>query len=266
MGMHPSYRESLLCIAALFVGAVAAGAAEPQKMTWNVAGLSREALVFAPSGAASTKSPVVFVFHGHGGTALAFSRHAAIQDAWPEAIVVYMQGLPTASRLDPKGKLPGWQDEPGQFGDRDLKFFDTVLGGLKEKYQVDENRVYSVGFSNGAFFTYLLWSQRAAVLAAVAPVAGRIWPNAHPTVPLAVIHIAGKKDDLVGIAQQQAAIEEDRKVNGATGPGEKCGPICTLYRSDKGTPVMTIIHEAGHVYPAIATPRIVGFFKNHSRS
>jgi len=234
-------------------------------MTWKAAGFSRQALVYAPASAASAKSPLVFAFHGHGGNMRGFAANAALQDAWPEAIVCYMQGLPTTSRLDPKGRFPGWQDEPGQFGDRDLAFFDTALAALKEKYKVDENRVYSVGFSNGAFFTYLLWSQRAALLAAVAPVAGKIWPAAQPTVPKAVIHVAGKVDPLVRIADQEKSIEEDRKVNGATGPAEKCGPICTLYRSEYGTPVMTIIHEGGHVYPAVATPRIVLFFKNHTR-
>ena len=35
---------------------------------WKVDGVAREALVHAPATAASNATPVVFVFHGHGGS------------------------------------------------------------------------------------------------------------------------------------------------------------------------------------------------------
>ena len=91
---------------------------------------------------------------------------------WPEAIVVYMQGLNTPGTLtDPQGKLPGWQKTFGDQGDRDLKFFDAVLATLKKDYKVDEKRIYATGHSNGGGFTYLLWAARGDVFAAVAPCA-----------------------------------------------------------------------------------------------
>ena len=80
-----------------------------------------------------------------------------------------MQGLPTPSPVDPRGRFPGWQREVGQSGDRDLKFFDAVLATLKQKYPVDEHRIYATGFSNGAFFTYVLWATRGSTFAAFAP-------------------------------------------------------------------------------------------------
>ena len=82
------------------------------------------------------------------------------QTDWPEALVIYMQGLPTPGLLgDIEGKHPGWQQTPGQLEDRDLKFFDTVLAAMKEKYPVDDRRIYATGFSNGGFFTFLLWAR-----------------------------------------------------------------------------------------------------------
>ena len=65
---------------------------------------------YAPPKAKEVESPVVFAFHGHGGT----MRHAAAtfgyHKVWPEAVVVYMQGLPTPGAItDPEGKRPGWQ-------------------------------------------------------------------------------------------------------------------------------------------------------------
>ena len=35
---------------------------------WNVDGVVREALVYVPAKAKSEASPVVFAFHGHGGS------------------------------------------------------------------------------------------------------------------------------------------------------------------------------------------------------
>ena len=81
-------------------------------------------------------TPVVFVFHGHGGHALNVVRSFAMNRHWPEAISVYMQGLNTPGRLtDPQGKVPGWQMRLGDQHDRDLKFFDAVLGAAQARLQ-----------------------------------------------------------------------------------------------------------------------------------
>jgi hypothetical protein len=73
-------------------------------------------------------TPVVFVFHGHGGTAFQAGRSFAMHKHWPEAISVYLQGLNTPGKLtDPEGKKPGWQHGAGAEGDRDLKLFDAVM-------------------------------------------------------------------------------------------------------------------------------------------
>lgn len=105
-------------------------------------GVTREALVHVPAAAKEQPAPVVFVFHGHGGTARNVVRTFAIQRHWPEAIAVYMQGLSTPGRLtDPEGKRPGWQKARGDQQDRDLKFFDAVLARLKQECKVDGKRI-----------------------------------------------------------------------------------------------------------------------------
>src|SRR4051812_1090421 len=95
---------------------------EVESVRWEVMvdGVAREALVQAPAGAKTKPAPVVFVFHGHGGTARSALRQFPIHEHWPEAIVVAMQGLNTPGRLtDPEGKKPGWQHAAGAEGDRD---------------------------------------------------------------------------------------------------------------------------------------------------
>ncbi len=251
-------------LAILAVLAISARAAEPHLVSWTVDGIEREAIVFAPaSPPKSGGSPLLFVFHGHGGNMRGAARNTKFQDAWPEAIVVYMQGLPTPSRVDPEGRRAGWQHLPGDNGDRDLKFFDTALAALRKKYSVDDNRIYSTGFSNGGFFTYLLWDQRPNTFAALAPCAGLPRPQLKLAAPKPAFIVAGEKDQLVKIADQQAAIERIRKLDSATADGKPADDHITVYDSDKGTPVQTLIHPGAHVLPPEAPRLIVEFFKAH---
>ncbi len=194
------------------------------------------------------------------------ARGMAFQAYWPEAIVVYPQGLPTPGIiLDREGKQPGWQREAGQENDRDLKFVDAILATLREKYSVDENRIYATGFSNGGLFTYLLFSQRANVFAAFAPGGAVLLPQVAPTKSLPVLHYGGQSDQLARFDKQQATIDQLRKFNGCAEKGESCGANCTLYRSSKAAPVETFIHPLGHLYPPAVTPVIVKFFKENPR-
>jgi polyhydroxybutyrate depolymerase len=246
-----------------------AAAAQAEVMHWTVDGVERKALVFAPAAptpGGGGKVPVVFGFHGHGGNMGSAAQAMAFQGAWPEALVVYMQGLPTPSKTDPRGLQHGWQHDAGELGDRDLKFFDAVLATLRQKYPVDDRRIYAAGFSNGGFFTYLLWAKRASTFAGFAPCAGLIWPTLHLSEPKPVLHVAGEADPLVKFADQEKAIEAVRQRNGATAAGTSCGPGCTLYPSTKGAPVETFLHPGAHIYPREATGLIVKFFKEHPSS
>jgi len=232
------------------------------RLEWKVDGVTREALVYVPPAAKTVPCPVVFAFHGHGGT----MKHAAAKFAyhkhWPEAIAVYMQGLKTPGALtDPEGKRPGWQKAAGDQNDRDLKFFDAVLETLKRDYRVDEKRVYATGHSNGGGFTYLLWSARGDVFAALAPCAA-VAKRGMDLKPKPVLHMAGEKDPLVRFEWQKLTMDKLRKLNGCD-KGKPWGERCTLYPSKTGTPMVTYIHPGGHELPNDVPPIIVKFFKEH---
>lgn len=238
---------------------------------WTVDGVAREGLIYVPAANATTPAPVVFAFHGHGGTMQRAAAMFDYQHAWPEAIVVYLQGLNTPGRLtDPEGKKPGWQSTVGAQGDRDLKLFDTVLASLKSDYKVDERRIYSTGHSNGGGFTYLLWSARGDVFAAMAPSAaagpGGEWTTRVAALkPKPVMHLAGEKDPLVKYEWQQRTMEALRKLNGCDETGSEWAKLCTLYPSKTGTPVVTLIHPGAHNFPPEAPSLFVKFFKEHAK-
>ena len=230
--------------------------ASADTMTWRVAGETREAIVFAPSSATGAKAPLVFSFHGRGDDMENF-QYVRLQEAWPEAIVVYFQGLPNGDGYR------GWQVEKGQDNDRDLKLVDTALASLRTKFKVDDARIYATGFSNGASFTYLLWTERPAVFAAYAPVAGRMRPSLLPRQAKPLFHIGGQRDPQVRFADQRQAFETAIRVNGVAEKSAPCGSGCTIYGGAERTPVMTWIHQGGHVYPNTTSERIVKFLQDH---
>jgi len=124
--------------------------------TWTVDGVKRTALVRVP---ADPKAPaaVVFCWHGHGGNSAQSVRGWDFDKADTTSILVYPQGLPTVSPLvDKEGRRSGWQSAVGDGGDRDIKLFDAILADLKKERSVNERRIYSMGHSNGAAFSYVL--------------------------------------------------------------------------------------------------------------
>jgi polyhydroxybutyrate depolymerase len=231
-----------------------------------VDGVARVALVYAPPSAKTKRTPVVFGFHGHGGTAAAGLREFAMNREWPEAISVYMEALPTPGRLiDFEGKQSGWQLRQGDQGDRDLKFFDALLARLKQDHQVDEKRVYAVGNSSGGYFTFLLWAARGEVLTAVAPVASAAADNLAALKPKPVLFVCGEKDQRVKYEWMRTTMDAVRKLNGCAAEGSSWGEHCTLFSSEGGTPVVEFIHGGGHVYPKGTSAVVARFFKEHPK-
>lgn len=261
MNRHWRCCRALLLFVSLWAGAAAAD--ELRTMDFTVDGVARTALVYLPPNIETNARPVVFVFHGHGGSARQAAHSFGIERYWPEAIVVYMQGLNTPGLLtDSQGKLPGWQSAVGDQGDRDLKFFDAVLARLKQEDQVDAKRIYCTGHSNGGGFTYLLWLARGEVFAALAPSAAAA-KYANKLTPKPALHLAGENDPLVKFAWQQLTMATVRKINGCAAVGESWAKQCTIYPSIHGTPLVTFIYPGGHELNSAAPALIVKFFKEH---
>jgi polyhydroxybutyrate depolymerase len=235
----------LVCFAAAF-SVCFAQSADLQDRRWKVGDRDRDALVYVPPSAKTKPSPLVFVFHGHGGTMNGSARSFHIHTLWPEAIVVYPQGLKTPGALtDPEGLRPGWQSRAGMLEDRDLAFFDLMLKTLRADYQVDARHIYATGHSNGGSFTYLLWAHRGDLLAAVAPSGAIAQPGDRTHLkPKPVLHIAGKNDQLVKFEWQKLMIE-------------------LLHKSNPPEPVETFLYDGGHTFPKEAPDRIVAFFRAH---
>ncbi len=238
-------------------------ASETKVMHWTVGGVEREALVYIPGTAKLNATPIVFVFHGHGGNMAMMFRSRGFDKLWPEAIIVSPQGLNTPGQLtDPNGTLPGWQSGPGNMNDRDLLFFDAMLKTFHEEYQIDDKRIYATGHSNGGGFTYLLMETRSDVLAAAAPSAAAAIRALLRIRPKPVMHIMGEKDPLVKPEWQEATIKGMLKINSCSNDGTEYATDATIYPSTTHNPVIVYKHKGGHVFPLEANAVVIQFFKS----
>lgn len=213
----------------------------------------REALVIEPSEPASI-TPTVFVFHGHGGSPEGALKSMPIATHWPQARIVYPQGLLTPSRTDPEGKRTGWQKALGNQDDRDLNLVDALLEHF------NDGPAYATGHSNGGSFCYLLWALRSEAFAGFAPSGSsghRL--KAHPVrQPRPIFHMAGRKDFIVPFSSQEKAILAVRGFNGCGEQPDEWDEFCSVFPGTN--PVAFYASPRGHDYPKPAIPSMVRLF------
>lgn len=235
------------------------------RQTWTIDGVERSALVAAPRTiAAGARLPLVLVFHGHGGTSANAARTFRIHESWPEAVVIYPQGLPTVGAItDLEGKLPGWQQTPGVNGDRDLHLTDAMLEWAKSRYAIDPGRIFAAGHSNGGSMVYLLWAVRGDRFAAFAPAASVFRLNLIATAtPKPAFIIAGREDPLVPFAAQQLSLTAVLRLDKAVSEGTAWSGSATRHASTIGADVVSYIHPGGHPMPTDAGALMVRFFRD----
>jgi polyhydroxybutyrate depolymerase len=239
-------------------------APQAKRQTYTVDGQERSALVFDSSAPVpKSGAPLIFVYHGHGGNSLASARKFHIHSEWPEAVVIYPQGLPAPGKNDPEGQKNGWQKRVGELGDRDLKFFDAMLGWAKKQYKIDPTRIYVAGHSNGGSMAYVLWKARGEMLAALAPCASAFGANAAGAKPKPAIVLAGEQDRVVPFEVQKWNLGVVLKLNQCEASGSSLDREITLYKSRLGADVAAYIYPGTHALPDNAGAVITRFFKEH---
>ena len=143
-------------------------------------------------------TPVVLVLHGammDGKMMEAFTGMNETSDQH-NFIAVYPSGTGPGNIVLTwnAGTFPG----PKNNKIDDVKFLGKVLDDVESVLNVNKNRVYSCGLSNGAMMSYRLAHEIPERIAAIATVAGTIALEKYePKRPVPVLHIHGTKDTLV---------------------------------------------------------------------
>ena len=143
--------------------------------------------------------PLVFVYHGYGGSAEGMIQWSGFNDLADEYgfAVCYPQGTEDAS-----GEAfwnVGYAFHQNEFVD-DVNFISGLRSDLIATYGLDGSRVYGTGFSNGADFCYLLACEASTEFTAVAPIAGilmsDIQAECSPQYMVPILEIHGTADDV----------------------------------------------------------------------
>ncbi len=172
----------------------------PQRMAYG--GYERYFIVHVPSGYDPAKAyPLVFVFHGHGGSAQDIEQTTGFSGKADEEgfVAVYPQGL----EVDGNASTSSWNAGACcgfamQQSYDDIGFVGAMMDSIEGRLDIDKGRVYATGFSNGGMLTYALGCRLADRLAAIAPVSGAIEESdCSPARPLPLIAFHGTADPAV---------------------------------------------------------------------
>jgi polyhydroxybutyrate depolymerase len=166
--------------------------------TLKVDGSERSYLVHVPPQyVKDTPTPVVLAFHGGGANArnmVAFSglNQKADQSGF---IVVYPDGSGRLERMLTfnAGNCCG---QAAARNVDDVAFVRHILDDLEGIANVDRNRVFATGMSNGAMMAYRLASEMSDRIAAIAPVSGPMGTkDCRPGRAVSVMHFHGEADE-----------------------------------------------------------------------
>lgn len=151
--------------------------------------------------------PVVFAFHGAGGTARIMLHHSRWANRADVGgfVVVAPEGTPPnlqekpSFRFNPQlWNLGGASTAAPTGHSDDVGFVRAILNELCASVDLDHKRVYATGFSNGAGLSFRLAVEMNDCFAAIGPIAG--YPNvkqAAPQRPIPTFYMVGSADPLI---------------------------------------------------------------------
>ncbi len=79
----------------------------------------------------------------------------------------------------------------------DVAYIDAIISDMSIHYNVDPQRIFLVGHSNGGFMSHRFACDRASRIAAIVSLAGAVWSDpskCQPAEPVAVLEVHGNMD------------------------------------------------------------------------
>lgn len=236
----------------------------PQKIM--AAGMARDYILSLPADYdPNTQYPLVFAWHGRGGSAGLAQLYFKVEEAAQgQAIFVYPGGLPLA---DMQGQT-GWDLDPNN---EDFALFDALVAEVQARLCVDPGRIFSTGHSFGGYMSNQIGCFRGDVVRAIGLVAGGGPYSAKPGVVSCTGQVAtwlahGNGDMVVPFSEGENSRDHWTEANHCEAGAEPVEPApCTAFAGcDEGFPVVWCEHAepalSGHGWPAWAGPAIWGFF------
>ena len=210
-------------------------------------------------------APLLIVWHGWGGRPTTLEERFAPDLYWPEAVLIAPEGLPRALPEAGPRRRPGWQFVAGEYGDRDLAFFDALLEDATQRFCIDPERVTLAGYSNGGAFVNLLGCLRGGRLAGIAPVSSGGPPDGLAcTGPLPVLIQHGRDDDVIPLRTGLESFAHWAGANACDAPPADLPRGCSEARGC-AVPTRFCLTLSGHDWPIGTSQRIVDFLRAQRR-
>jgi len=160
-------------------------------------GIYRSYRLYVPAiyNASNPPCPLILNLHGYGSDALSQQYYGNFMPVADTAnfLVVHPQGTNYYGYF--------WNAGIVSSGVDDIGFLSNLIDSIKSQYNIDLNRVYSTGMSNGGFMSYTLACALSNRIAAIASVAGSIFDTQYATCnpgrAVPVMQISGTADNIV---------------------------------------------------------------------
>lgn len=165
--------------------------------SFSYGGLTRTYQLYVPAAYnSSTSVPLVLNLHGYGSNntqQMSYGNFKPIADT-ANFLILAPQGS-----LD-QNSIAHWNANWGT-GVDDIGFLSALIDTISANYNVNQNKIYSTGMSNGGFMSFTLAGQLSNKITAVASVTGTMSilqiPANTLTIPMPIMQIHGTADGTV---------------------------------------------------------------------
>lgn len=171
---------------------------DENKYSCTFDGVKHDFLLYLPS--EYKNAPLVMLLHGYAESAELFrSKTSFHETAAPRGYAaVYVDG--SSNKAGGAG-ANGWNSGISSEGNDDVAFLRDLAVCLQEKFSLNKDRTYAVGFSNGAFMTHRLAMEAQDTFSGCVSVAGKmpkaVWEKRNESNNVSFFQVTGEKDNVV---------------------------------------------------------------------
>ena len=161
-------------------------------------GLQRDYILYIPAIYSSeTAAPLIFNFHGYGSNSTEQMLYGNFMPIADTAGFLVVHPMGTEDVLGTTHWNVGW----GSSEVDDVGFTSALIDSLALDYNLDFDKIYSTGMSNGGFMSYTLACDLSSRIAAIASVTGSMTINQPSSCncdhPMPIMEIHGTADATV---------------------------------------------------------------------
>ena len=160
--------------------------------------INREYVLYIPNSYDGTSAvPLLVNFHGFGGSASEFMSYADMRSI--AETDTFILAYPQGSCLDGSSHWNACPTGGDNKSDADdFGFVESMINEISSQYNIDMERIYAAGYSNGGLMAYGLANYKSDLIAAVASVSGVMLDCTGPTShPMPVVHLHGTSDGVL---------------------------------------------------------------------